>query len=386
MRVLFTTLRSAGHFFPLVPFIDACRRHGHEVAVAAPEELGERVTRTGAAFFPFGHPGDEGLRPIWARMWEAPARNDFAVREIFAGACAEAALPALIETMGRWGPSIVVRESQEYAAVVAAEKVGVPHVRVAVMASAVERGAISAAVAAVDAHARRWGLSPDPSGERLLKEVALTFFPASLEGSGASAADVRRFRSAHAAATPPVDGWGSRSGPLVYVTFGTIAGGVNESRAAYRLALDAVSELPVRVLMTIGSELPLEVLGELPPNVRIERFVPQDDVMPHATVVLCHGGAGTTLGALAWGVPLVVTPMFADQPSNAESVDRLGAGIAVPIGTASADDLRRALVRVIEESSYREGAQRIAAEISALPPVDDAAVVLEGLARGPGRR
>ena len=42
--------------------------------------------------------------------------------------------------------------------------------------------------------------------------------------------------------------------------------------------------------------------------------------------VVTHGGAGTTLGALAFGVPLLVLPQGADQYANAERVVAAGAG------------------------------------------------------------
>jgi hypothetical protein len=58
--------------------------------------------------------------------------------------------------------------------------------------------------------------------------------------------------------------------------------------------------------------------------------VPQQDVLPDAALVVCHGGSGTTFGALAAGVPLVFVPMFADQRPNAERVEELGAGVVVP--------------------------------------------------------
>src|SRR5689334_10132823 len=106
MRILFTSLRNTSHFLPLVPFLAACRERGHEVAVAAPGDLRERVEKAGAAFFPFGHPGDAGLRPIWSRLREAPeaeARR-VAIAEIFAGICAKTALPDLTETLTRWQP------------------------------------------------------------------------------------------------------------------------------------------------------------------------------------------------------------------------------------------------------------------------------------------
>jgi UDP:flavonoid glycosyltransferase YjiC (YdhE family) len=104
-------------------------------------------------------------------------------------------------------------------------------------------------------------------------------------------------------------------------------------------------------------------------------------VIPHAAAVLCHGGSGTVLGALAAGTPLVVAPMFADQPYNAACVAAIGAGLAVPTGVRNAEALRAALARVISEESFRASAQRMAREIAALPTVDDAALEIERLAR-----
>ena len=36
----------------------------------------------------------------------------------------------------------------------------------------------------------------------------------------------------------------------------------------------------------------LDVLGAVPANVRVERFVPQADLLGRATAVVSHGGAG----------------------------------------------------------------------------------------------
>jgi UDP-N-acetylglucosamine:LPS N-acetylglucosamine transferase len=385
VRTLFTSLRTTSHFLPLVPFIEACRRRGHEVAVAAPRDLAERVAKTEAAFFPVGHPGDEGLRPIWARLRgvsEGEATR-IVIGEIFAGVSAAAALPDLLAAIETWRPSVVVRESQEYAAVVAAEKLGVPHLRVAITARASDAELLAIAAPPVDGHGRGVGLSPDPSGERIRGETTFTLFPASLEGPIVELSPARRFRPARKEPSPlPLaDWWGARpAAPLVYLTLGTVAGGMEAARSAYRVALDAVAGLPIRVLLTIGAELPVETLGDVPSNVHVERFVPQDDVFPHASAVFCHGGSGTVLGTLAAGVPLVVAPMFADQPNNAARIAAIGAGVAVP-RNAPAEDLRRALTRVLEEPSFRAAAREVAAEMAALPLVDEAAVDLERLAR-----
>ena len=108
------------------------------------------------------------------------------------------------------------------------------------------------------------------------------------------------------------------------------------------------------------------------------------EVLPHARVVVCHGESGTTLGALAAGVPLVVTPLFADQPYNGRRVAAIGAGVCVePHGTGafrSAVDpevLRDAVTTVLAEEPFTRVAHALAAEMRELPPVDEAVGVLE---------
>jgi len=197
----------------------------------------------------------------------------------------------------------------------------------------------------------------------------------------------RRFRhpAGVASATPePLgDWWDDEAGPLVYATFGTVAGGLPIAAAAYRVALEAVGGLPVRVVLTTGRELDSALLGPIPTNVHVATWVPQHDVLEHAAVVVCHGGSGTTFGALEAGVPLVIVPMFADQPVNARLVAEAGAGIVVapadsgPIDAVarflpeSVPRLRAAIETVLADTSYRSAATRIAEEMSALPSVED---------------
>jgi UDP:flavonoid glycosyltransferase YjiC (YdhE family) len=148
----------------------------------------------------------------------------------------------------------------------------------------------------------------------------------------------------------------------------------------------------VRVLVTIGDDRRLEELGTLPANVHAEGWVAHDLVTEHAAAVIGHGGYGTTLGTLRCGVPSVVVPLFSvDQWLNAAAVAAAGAGIALdadrdtrtvlglpPAATFAA--LGQAVMRVIDDPSYRQGAQRIAGAMNALPAVDDAVDVLTGIA------
>jgi MGT family glycosyltransferase len=144
----------------------------------------------------------------------------------------------------------------------------------------------------------------------------------------------------------------------------------------YRDAIDALSLLPVRMLVTVGRDRDPRDIGPVGPNVHVARWVPQADVMPHADVMVCHGGSGTVTAGLAAGVPMAVLPLFADQPHNARRVADLGAGIALD----DANGLHEAVRSLIAEPTYRATARRIAADLRELPTVDAAAKIVHGFA------
>ncbi len=127
--------------------------------------------------------------------------------------------------------------------------------------------------------------------------------------------------------------WGDPAQPLVYVTFGSVTGSLPPFAGVFREALDALADLPARVLMTVGRRVEPASLGPLPANAHVEQWLPQAAVLAQASAVLGHGGFGTTLGALAAGVPQVVAPIFtSDQVVNGTHVAAAGAGRTVPPG------------------------------------------------------
>ena len=61
-------------------------------------------------------------------------------------------------------------------------------------------------------------------------------------------------------------------------------------------------------------------------------------------------------------------------------MDAVGAGIALGGGPEAAiAGLREAVVRLLGDPSYRSSAQRVAAEMRSLPPVDAAVGIVRGL-------
>ena len=155
----------------------------------------------------------------------------------------------------------------------------------------------------------------------------------------------------------------------------------------------------MRVLLTIGDRRDPAELGPLPANVHVEEWVAQDAVAPHAAAIVGHGGHGTTLGALAHGVPLVVVPLFSiDQWANAAAVERAGAGVALdaeraagacsraPAPTSSTALGARGRARARRALPPPRGAADRRRRWRALPPADAAVDALAALSSAPARR
>ena len=287
-------------------------------------------------------------------------------RELFADWCTEAMLPVAREAFDVWRPELVVREPCEYATALLAHGAGIPQFQVGISQSAIELAVLDMVAETIERHG--------PGVAAAIRAAPyLTSFPASLDPSPWP--DTRRFRLQSLAGTPLPDWWPGDRRPLVYVTFGTVLGHLPESRAVYRTALDAVADLPARVLMTVGRAVDPAALAPVPLNTQIKRWVPQTEVFREARVVVCHGGSGSTFGALAAGLPLVICPLFADQTANARLVQDAGAGLAIfpsghvagglrSLGSGDVAALRGAIDSVLAEPTYRHTAGRLAAEIA----------------------
>jgi UDP:flavonoid glycosyltransferase YjiC (YdhE family) len=142
----------------------------------------------------------------------------------------------------------------------------------------------------------------------------------------------------------------------------------------------------MQVLMTTGRDLDVADLEPLPPNAHVERWWPQEAVMGGAAAVIGHGGFGTTMTALAAGVPQVVLPLFSfDQTVHAQRVAEVKAGVHVAGGLAAVAELPAALRSVRDDAAFTEGARAMAAEIAALPDVAKCPPLLELLAVASGR-
>lgn len=387
MRVLCATTANDGHFGPLLPFARALAGAGHDVRVAAPLSYAGAVAGAGFAHEPFADAPPELIGPVMASLptLAFEEADDVVVREVFARIDAQAALPSLMATVERWRPELVVRESAELASLAAAERAGVPHVHVCIGMHEVVSRFAEAIADPLDELGRMAGLRDGQLGSALASETILSLVPEVLDrATGPAIADGDRFlrfnEPAQSVSDYHLPTWGDPEAPLVYVTFGSVTGSLPPFAGVFREALQALADVEARVLLTVGRKVDPAALGPLPPNARVEQWCPQGAVLEHAAAMLGHGGFGTTMGALAAGVPQVVVPIFTfDQVVNGQHVAAVGAGLTVEKGPASVAPAAAHIARLMEDPSYAAAARDIATALSNLPAATDAVPILTRL-------
>jgi UDP:flavonoid glycosyltransferase YjiC (YdhE family) len=106
--------------------------------------------------------------------------------------------------------------------------------------------------------------------------------------------------------------------------------------------------------------------------VRVQRWIPQEELLPWCSAVVSQGGSGIVLGALAHGLPSVLLPVGADQPHTAARCADLGAAIVLDPLAVSSDDIGAAVRQMLDDPAYAAAARSVREDIVAMPTATEA--------------
>jgi hypothetical protein len=371
MRVLFTTTPGRGHIQPMLPLAGALRGAGHDVRWAAAEEVGPYLRGEGFEAVPCG-PGVDDVGPMPTPPPEIAARpvtewGDYLFAEVFGPRRAAPMLGDLVPIVEEWRPQLMICDQAELAGPIAAARAGVPNVTHA-FGSLLPAVRVARVPETVGKLWRSQSLEPRPYGGTY-DHLYLDIYPPSLQNDDSGhVGDIQLLR--------PGSAPGDRSREsLVWITFGTV---FNDDLGPFRTAVEAAAALDVQVVVTLGPGHQPDELGEQPDNVMVAEFIPQEGLLPRCAAVIAHAGSGTLLGALSAGVPLVLVPLAADQFLNATAAERGGVARILWPGDVSVTSVRRALKQVLGDAAMRDAAERVGAEIAAMPSPEAVAEELVG--------
>jgi UDP:flavonoid glycosyltransferase YjiC (YdhE family) len=382
MRMLFTCISGYGSLHPLIPLARAAHTAGHTVAVASTAEMRASVERLRFQFFPVGQDVLPSLRARTADLGAAPSAERQARGDaIFADLLVETSLDDLLMLYRRWSPDIVVREHLAFGAWLAAEDLGIPHAAVDTWASGhlqVRQGHVRVAL---NEWRTRRGLPPDPELQMLYRYLALIPFPPSLRDPRAPLpATARRIRPLlfSESGDEALPAWMDElpPGPVVHASLGTIA----DQPDLLRTIIAGLADEPLTLIVVCGRQRDPASLGPLPANVPVARYIPHTRLLARCDAIITHAGAGTLIAAIEAGLPMVLVPLFGDQPPNAARAAAAGVGLVVTPAELTPERVREATLAVLGDSSYRDRVAALKQETVDLPPVEAAVAWLERIA------
>jgi UDP:flavonoid glycosyltransferase YjiC (YdhE family) len=361
VRVLFLSLPSLGHLFPLIPIAWAARAAGHEVLVAT---FGESTGEAARAGLP--------VVDIAPGMTQRSLFVDFATKKrdllerintdaseemegALFGVWGEWVADGAVARAEAWRPDVVVHERMAPFGRLAAGVLDVPCVRHDL---GIERGALAGQLRHMSAALVRHGV-PDLVDDSPWIDIA----PPSLAPAGRDGWLMRSVPCNGGAVLPD---WAVHppERPRVAVTVGTLVGkrpdgiGLLERIIAFAPQVDAEFVIAI-------DPYDLPKLGDVPPNVRAEGWLPLNTLLPGCSAVLHHGGSGTMYAAIDAGVPQLLMPNdgATDRSINAAAVVARGIGLS-----CAPDDVTAGVVReLIGDDRLRVAAGEVRAEMAAMP-------------------
>lgn len=144
--------------------------------------------------------------------------------------------------------------------------------------------------------------------------------------------------------------------PLVYVTLGS------SGRVELLPALvEALGKLDVTaVISTAGAPAPRNT----PHNVFVAAYLPGDDCVERASLVICNGGSPGTSQALARGVPVIGVASNLDQYLNMAAIVKSGAGQLLRSGSCSSAQLAASVKDMLADAKYGSAANALAQRLA----------------------
>ncbi|MEV6606158.1 glycosyltransferase [Kutzneria sp. NPDC051319] len=365
MRILFFGMPELGHIIPQLPIARVFQGRGDEVAWVAGESVAPVLAAEGMELLPVGHSVEdvvaEVLRTTGHDLMQGVTVETEA--EFFAGARVDLDHDDALRAARSWQPDLIIAEHFDFIGRLVGAALDVPVASLAYGPAMIPETTEAVTVRIARRFQER-GLTYEPA------RWYLDTCPPALQLSGWRAPRNRLALRPEAHLVPdgsaPTAASDRGRRPRVLVTFGTVYVVPEVITPILRELL--LQDVDIRV--TLGTRATAADFDVQSDRLEFVGFTPLAELLIDVDVVVTVGGAGTVLGSLAHGVPLVVTPMGADQPIHAERVAAAGAGISFPLGAAP-DAVARASAMVLADPVYRDIARKIAAEIAAMPsPVE----------------
>ncbi len=428
-RVIICASPIYGHVAPMQTIAANLVRRGHQVTVLTGTAFRESVEQTGAVFAPLTGRADYDLTildsPERDALEPGPAQFEWDLREVFIGSLADQhrALRRLLADADADRESVIVLSEVMFLGTTPL-MLGAPGPR---PKAVVGIGVIPFALTSTDTAPFGMGLPPDSSEEGrarnreantfmqeqilgaaqrlyedVLAELGVTghipyfidtpvlrperFLQLSVEELSYRRSDtpehvrfVGALPSVRPAGTDLPEWWDEvlAAEKVVVVTQGTVAN--KDLSALIEPTLQALADLPVLVVAATGRE---GTVRDTPANARVAQFIPFDDLLPHADVLVTNGGFGAVQQSLRYGTPMVVAGQTEDKLESNARLAATGSAINLATDTPTLTAIRAAVQTVLATGDYRLSAERLSKQYAGLDPLAAIAQTVDELTAG----
>ncbi len=164
--------------------------------------------------------------------------------------------------------------------------------------------------------------------------------------------------------------------PLVYFSLGTI---LNMRSDIFNMVARAFKGVDVQLVISLGNQYVDINADDIPDHAIVVDYAPQYELLSRASLCVTHGGLNTVMDALSQGVPTLAIPISFDQPGTSARLRHSGAGDFIPYQNLSTENVRKAVLRLLNDASYQEKAQELKQKFAKLNGRERAVEIIESI-------
>ncbi|KAI7815683.1 UDP-glucuronosyltransferase [Rhyzopertha dominica] len=144
---------------------------------------------------------------------------------------------------------------------------------------------------------------------------------------------------------------------VIYFSLGSNIKSTNIDEKKRNIIMETFAELPYKILWKFEDE----EMPNKPPNVKISKWLPQQDLLGHPNVKLfiTQCGLQSTEEAIANETPMLGIPFIVDQHSIARRLSKLGIGLHLDVKALTRDKFKTAILEIVENPAYKEKIKKI---------------------------
>lgn len=419
MRVLITTIGTAGDVHPFIAIALRLLQRGHHVAIVTNPVFGPRIQHAGLTFIPSGDAADYHRVVKHPHFAHHTRSLVFAFNNLVASSV-QRTVAVLQSAIDDWSPDVVLRHHINFGAQWVCDARSIPTV-VAVLSPV---SWLSTADPCTYGwlrlnHPPRWWAKVYKRASRLTARLIVdrrinalakslgfpprrdVFFHEALGGHANLALWSRHFRppatddpphgricgfcyfdadSAQSSASDAsLQAFLDAGEPPVVFTLGSSV--VHNPGQFYHLAASVCQQLGRRAVLLVGPPSPDHPPPTgLPPSIAVVPYAPFSTLLPRAAAVVHHGGIGTTAQSMRAGRPTVIVPFANDEFDNARRARDLDVSRTIDAHRLTRARLLAALDAVLNTPAVTHAASALGQHLRAEDGPSAAADAIERVA------